>query len=189
MCDEVTHTRPAGRASKGSATEAPPCEIPNPVTCLKHPQGHAAPIRDRNSVKAPSSPAARAAHPAKHQLGAPAHPPRPVEQCPDQDLDRDRVDGQTAVVPPDHWQGDQPLQGPRNTAGARSAPVVEGAAVGDFEDMGSSWVPVRNAVADGTLRQNNPEATDVAGRFEALLRFAALQLGTRLGTDVTVVHS
>jgi hypothetical protein len=73
--------------------------------------------------------------------------------------------------------------------GPRSAPVVEGAAVGDFEDMGSSWVPVRNAVADGTLRQNNPEATDVAGRFEALLRFAALQLGTRLGTDVTVVHS
>jgi hypothetical protein len=48
---------------------------------------------------------------------------------------------------------------------------------------------VRNAVADGTLRQNNPEAADVAGRFEALLRFAALQLGTRLGTDVTVVHS
>jgi hypothetical protein len=29
----------------------------------------------------------------------------------------------------------------------------------------------------------------VAGRFEALLRFAALQLGTRLGTDVTVVQS
>jgi hypothetical protein len=59
----------------------------------------------------------------------------------------------------------------------------------EFEDMGSSWVSVRNAVADGTLRQNNPEAADVAGRFEALLRFAALQLGTRLGTDVTVVHS
>jgi hypothetical protein len=51
----------------------------------------------------------------------------------------------------------------------------------EFEDMGSSWVPVRNAVADGTLRQNNPEAADVAGRFEGLLRFAALQLGTRLG--------
>jgi hypothetical protein len=59
----------------------------------------------------------------------------------------------------------------------------------EFEDMGSSWVPVRNAVADGTLRQNNPEAADMAGRFEALLRFAALQLGTRLGTDVTVAHS
>jgi hypothetical protein len=43
MCDEVTHTRPAGRASKGSDTETPPCKIQNSVTCLKHPQGHAAP--------------------------------------------------------------------------------------------------------------------------------------------------
>jgi hypothetical protein len=59
----------------------------------------------------------------------------------------------------------------------------------EFEDMGASWVPVRNAVADETLRQTNPEAADVAGRFNALLRFAALQLGTRLGTDVTVVQS
>ena len=54
--------------------------------------------------------------------------------------------------------------------------------------MGSSWVPVRNAVADGTLRQNNPEAADVAGRFEALPRFAALQLSSfRLWTTVTSV--
>ena len=59
----------------------------------------------------------------------------------------------------------------------------------EFEDMGPSWVPVRNAVADGTLRHNNPGATDVAGRFDALLRFAALQLSTRLGTDATVVYS
>ena len=59
----------------------------------------------------------------------------------------------------------------------------------EFEDMGASWVPVRNAVADGTIRQNNPEAADLAGRFNALLRFAALQLGTRLGTDVTLVQS
>ena len=46
--------------------------------------------------------------------------------------------------------------------------------------MGPWWVSVRNAVSDGTLRQNNPEATEVAGRLEALLRSAALQLGTRL---------
>ena len=55
--------------------------------------------------------------------------------------------------------------------------------------MGPSWVSVRNAVADGTLRHTNPGATEVAGRFDALLRFAALQLSTRLGTDVTVVYS
>ena len=59
----------------------------------------------------------------------------------------------------------------------------------EFDDMGPSWVPVRNAVADGTLRHNNLGATDVAGRFDALLRFAALQLSTRLGTDATVVYS
>ncbi len=47
----------------------------------------------------------------------------------------------------------------------------------------------RNAVADGTLRINNTGATDVAGRFDALLRFAALQLSTRLGTEATVVYS
>lgn len=29
----------------------------------------------------------------------------------------------------------------------------------EFEDMGSSRLPVRNAVADRTLRQNNPGAT------------------------------
>lgn len=59
----------------------------------------------------------------------------------------------------------------------------------EFEDMGASWVPVRNAVADGTLRANNAAAADVAGRFDALLRFAALRLGTRLGTEAIVVHS
>lgn len=59
----------------------------------------------------------------------------------------------------------------------------------EFEDMGTSWVLVRNAVADGTLRQTNAGAAEVAGRFDALLRFAALQLSTRLGTDATVAYS
>ena len=59
----------------------------------------------------------------------------------------------------------------------------------EFEDMGASWVSVRNAVADGTLRTSNLAAADVAGRFDALLRFAALRLGTRLGTEAVVVYS
>lgn len=59
----------------------------------------------------------------------------------------------------------------------------------EFDDMGSSWVAVRNAVSDGTLRATDPGATDVAGRFDALLRYAALQLSTRLGTEVSVVYS
>lgn len=59
----------------------------------------------------------------------------------------------------------------------------------EFEDMSSSWVAVRNAVADGTLRANNTGAAEVAGRFDALLRFTALQLSTRLGTEATVAYS
>lgn len=50
----------------------------------------------------------------------------------------------------------------------------------EFEDMGASWVSVRNAVSDGTLRANNGAAAEVAGRFDALLRYAALQLSTVL---------
>lgn len=59
----------------------------------------------------------------------------------------------------------------------------------EFEDMGGSWVPVRNAVADGTLRASNKESAEVAGRFDALLRFTALQLGTRLGIETSVIYS
>ncbi|PVZ94889.1 hypothetical protein DDQ50_11080 [Amnibacterium flavum] len=54
-----------------------------------------------------------------------------------------------------------------------------------FEDMGGSWVGVREAVASGTLRANDKGVSDVAARFDALIRFACLQLGRRLGTEVT----
>jgi hypothetical protein len=54
-----------------------------------------------------------------------------------------------------------------------------------FEDMGSGWVPVREAVSAGTLRTTDKNAMDVAGRFDALIRFACLQLGRKLGTEVT----
>ena len=53
-----------------------------------------------------------------------------------------------------------------------------------FDDMGPSWVPLREAVAAGTLRNGDKGATDVAMRFEALVRFACLQLGRQLGTEV-----
>jgi len=59
----------------------------------------------------------------------------------------------------------------------------------EFEDLGSEWVAVRNAVTDGTLRPTDKPAAEVAGRFDALLRFTALRLGTRLGTDVIVIFS
>lgn len=56
----------------------------------------------------------------------------------------------------------------------------------EFDDMGPAWVPVREAVAAGTLRQTDKTAPEVAARFDALLRFCSLQLGRRLGDEVTM---
>lgn len=53
-----------------------------------------------------------------------------------------------------------------------------------FEDMGPAWVPVREAVAAGTLRASDKGVQDVASKFDALLRFVGLRLGQRLGADV-----
>jgi hypothetical protein len=54
-----------------------------------------------------------------------------------------------------------------------------------FEDMGAAWVPLRESIQAGTLRANDKTAPEVALRFDALLRFACLQLGRRLGAEVT----
>jgi hypothetical protein len=54
-----------------------------------------------------------------------------------------------------------------------------------FDDMGSNWVTVREAVAAGTLRLNDKAVPEIASRFDALIRFACLQLGRRLGAEVT----
>ncbi len=55
----------------------------------------------------------------------------------------------------------------------------------ELEDMGPSWVPVREAVSAGTLRDTDKGVQEVVARFDALLRYASLRLGRRLGTDVT----
>ena len=54
----------------------------------------------------------------------------------------------------------------------------------EFDDMGGSWVAVRDAVTAGTLRASDKGAADVAARFDALLRFVSLRLGRTLGTEV-----
>ena len=54
----------------------------------------------------------------------------------------------------------------------------------EFDDMGSAWVPAREAVAAGTLRPTDPVAAEIAARFDGLLRFVSLQLGRQLGTEV-----
>lgn len=56
----------------------------------------------------------------------------------------------------------------------------------DFSDMGGSWVPVREALAAGTLRSTDKGLAHVVSRWEQLLRFAALRLGRELGADVQV---
>lgn len=54
----------------------------------------------------------------------------------------------------------------------------------DFDDMGASWVAVREAVRTGTLRPTDAAIGEVTSRFDALLRYVSLHLGRRLGTDV-----
>lgn len=56
-----------------------------------------------------------------------------------------------------------------------------------FEDMGASWVEVRESIATGTLRQSDKGAAEVASRFDALVRFTCLQLGRKLGTEVSPI--
>jgi hypothetical protein len=58
-----------------------------------------------------------------------------------------------------------------------------------FNDMGPSWVTLRDSIASNTLRSSDKMATDVANRFDALIRFACLRLGRQLGTEVTPLLS
>jgi len=59
----------------------------------------------------------------------------------------------------------------------------------EFEDMGESWVAVRDGVRAETLRPNDKGVEGVAARFDALLRFASLELGRTLGAEVAPVIS
>jgi hypothetical protein len=54
----------------------------------------------------------------------------------------------------------------------------------EFSDMGPSWVSLRESVGAGTLRASDAMAPEIAGRFDALVRFAGLKLGRRLGTEI-----
>ena len=54
----------------------------------------------------------------------------------------------------------------------------------DFDDMGPSWVHVRDRARAGTLHPQDKAAADVADKFGGLISFAALQLSRELGTGV-----
>ena len=53
-----------------------------------------------------------------------------------------------------------------------------------FEDMGASWVPVRQAVAAGSLRAADRKVEDVARSWDRLIRQLCLRLTSELGVEV-----
>lgn len=53
-----------------------------------------------------------------------------------------------------------------------------------FDDMGNSWVTTRAAITTGTLRAADKGVAEVAGRWDQLIRFAALRMGRQLGIEV-----
>lgn len=54
----------------------------------------------------------------------------------------------------------------------------------DFDDIGPSWVAVRDGATNGTLRAGDKPAAEVAGRYGQLVAFAGMRLSRRLGVEV-----
>jgi hypothetical protein len=57
----------------------------------------------------------------------------------------------------------------------------------DLDDMGPNWAAARDAARAGTLRRTAPECREVVQRWDQLIRFAALRLGSVTGVDVQPV--
>ncbi|MFI9463354.1 TerD family protein [Streptomyces xiamenensis] len=57
-----------------------------------------------------------------------------------------------------------------------------------FQNMGASWVPVRNGIEDETLSQGDPRALEVVESWERLIRQVCLGLGGELGLRVLPVQ-
>lgn len=53
-----------------------------------------------------------------------------------------------------------------------------------FDDMGPSWVGVRDGARDGVLNRSFDGTLDIVERWDQLLRYAALRLGSEIGADV-----
>ncbi|MEX2424026.1 MAG: hypothetical protein WD990_08615 [Acidimicrobiia bacterium] len=58
-----------------------------------------------------------------------------------------------------------------------------------FEDMGPEWVTIRDTTRSGTLTKRTDGVEDVCGRWDQLIRFAALKLGSEIGEDVAEILS
>jgi hypothetical protein len=60
----------------------------------------------------------------------------------------------------------------------------EASGVAGFEDMGKDWVAVRTAARDGTLRNGDPGARQVAERWDQFIEYLCLSLSQELGRNV-----
>ncbi|WP_430869087.1 hypothetical protein [Demequina aurantiaca] len=54
----------------------------------------------------------------------------------------------------------------------------------ELDDMGPDWVNARELVRTGSLTRTDPNATDIAQRWDKFLTYAALKLGMRVNADV-----
>lgn len=57
----------------------------------------------------------------------------------------------------------------------------------NFDDMGQSWVAVRDGARDGSLSKRSDEVVEVAQLWDQLVRYLALKLGSDIGDDVQQV--
>ncbi|MGW0666346.1 TerD family protein [Streptomyces sp. NPDC002746] len=57
-----------------------------------------------------------------------------------------------------------------------------------FQNMGASWVPVRNGIDTETLGQDDPRAVEVVESWERLIRQVCLRLGGQLGQKALPVQ-
>lgn len=57
-----------------------------------------------------------------------------------------------------------------------------------FQNMGPSWVPVRNSIDDETLSLGDPRAVEVVESWERLIRQVCLRLGGELGQKALPVQ-
>ena len=64
----------------------------------------------------------------------------------------------------------------------------ENSGASGFRDMGQSWVSVRDAARQGTLRAADKEVRAVAERWEQFVDYLALGLSQDLGRDVSAVR-
>jgi hypothetical protein len=65
----------------------------------------------------------------------------------------------------------------------------EASGASGFQDMGDKWVSVRNAAAARTLRPADPEAREIAERWEQFVEYLCLGLGQDLGREVKAVRA